>query len=69
MEQSIVETKGRRFDLPQDMARLIRWCEDATKAEENGPRYDFVFVDQLGFEEHQPKTFAALAASFTEYKP
>ncbi len=66
----IVETKGREeLDLPQKMARLIQWCEDATKAEENGPRYDFVFVDQLGFEEHQPKTFAALAASFTEYKP
>jgi hypothetical protein len=25
-------------------------------------------VDELGFQTHQPKTFAALAASFTDYK-
>ena len=31
-------------------------------------RYDFVFVGQPGFEKHRPATFAALAASFTEYK-
>jgi hypothetical protein len=36
--------------------------------EENGQRYDFVFVDQNGFEKHSPKTFASLIASFTEYK-
>jgi type III restriction enzyme len=65
----IVETKGRaELDLPQKMARLKQWCADATAAEENGPRYDFVFVDQTGFEKHAPKNFAALAASFTEYK-
>jgi type III restriction enzyme len=50
------------------MARLKLWCADATAAEENGQRYDFIFVDQLGFVKHQPGTFAALAASFTEYK-
>ena len=65
----LVETKGRvELDLPQKMARLKQWCADATAAEENGQRYDFVFVDQTGFEKHAPKTFAALAASFTEYK-
>jgi hypothetical protein len=65
----IVETKGRaELDLPQKMARLKQWCADATAAEENGQRYDFVFVDQNGFGKHAPKTFAALAASFTEYK-
>jgi len=31
-------------------------------------RYEFVFVDQAGFGKHTPNTFAALAASFTEYK-
>ncbi|MHB8519309.1 MAG: hypothetical protein ACYDH9_01005 [Limisphaerales bacterium] len=42
----------------------------ATAAEGGSPsqRYDFVFVDQTGFEKHTPKNFAALAASFTEYK-
>jgi type III restriction enzyme len=65
----LVETKGRaELDLPQKMARLKQWCADATAAEENGQRYDFVFVDQTGFEKHAPKNFAALAASFKEYK-
>jgi type III restriction enzyme len=65
----IVETKGRaELDLPQKMGRLKQWCADATAAEENGQRYDFVFIDQNGFEKHAPRTFAALAASFTEYK-
>jgi type III restriction enzyme len=65
----IVETKGRaELDLPQKMARLKQWCADATAAEENGQRYDFVFVDQNGFEKHAPKNFAALTTSFTEYK-
>ena len=65
----LVETKGREeIDLSQKMARLKQWCADATAAEENGQRYNFVFVDQTGFEKHAPKNFAALAASFTEYK-
>jgi type III restriction enzyme len=65
----IVETKGQtELDLPQKMARLKQWCADATAAEDNGQRYEFVYVDQGGFEKHRPTTFAALAASFTEYK-
>ena len=65
----VVETKGREeLDLPQKMARLKLWCADATAAESNGRRYDFVFVDQLGIEKHTPGTFASLASSFTEYK-
>ena len=52
----IVETKGRaELDLPQKMARLKQWCADATAAEQNGQRYDFVFVDQTGFEKHGPE--------------
>jgi type III restriction enzyme len=70
----LVETKGREeIDLPQKMARLKQWCADATAAEateggSHGQRYDFVFVDQTGFEKHTPKNFAALTAGFTEYK-
>ena len=65
----LVETKGREeLDLPQKMARLKQWCADATAAEDNGQRYEFVFVDQNGFEKHAPKNFAALTASFNEYK-
>lgn len=65
----IVETKGRQeIDLPQKMERLKQWCADATIAESDGQRYDFVFVDQLGFDKHQPRTFASLAAGFIEYR-
>lgn len=65
----IMETKGRKeLDLPQKLARLKQYCADITAAEEHGPRYDFVFVDQTGFEQHAPKTFAALAASFSNDK-
>ncbi len=68
----IIETKGREeLELPQKMARLRQWCEDANAAEAadgNSPRYDFLFVDQTSFETHQPKTLAELAACFTEYK-
>ncbi|MBS3935629.1 MAG: DEAD/DEAH box helicase family protein [Sulfuritalea sp.] len=67
----LVETKGRaELDLPQKMKRLGQWCEDATTASqaENGPAYGFVYVDQEGFEQHAPRDFAALKASFTEYQ-
>ena len=65
----IVETKGlKELDLPQKLARLKPYCADATTAEEHGPCYDFVFVDRTGFEKHQPNNFAALAASFSNYK-
>ncbi|NDH64421.1 MAG: type III restriction endonuclease subunit R, partial [Alphaproteobacteria bacterium] len=70
----LVETKGREeLDLPQKMARLKQWCADATDAESAqggvpGRRYAFVYVDEAGFEQHRPTTFAALAASFTDYQ-
>lgn len=63
----IVETKGREeLDLPQKMARLRQWCADATAAE--AVRYEFVYVDQAGFEKHRPASLASLASAFTEYK-
>ena len=67
----IVETKGREeLDVPQKMARLRLWCEDATAASqaEGGTSYRFVYVDQPSFEMHKPASFAALAASFREYQ-
>jgi type III restriction enzyme len=64
----IVETKGREeLDVPQKMARLRQWCEDATAAEQ-GRTYRFVYVDEESFERHKPGTFAALATAFTEYQ-
>ena len=57
----IIETKGREeLDLPQKMARLALWCADATTASatDGGAVYKFVYVDQRGFEQHPPQTFA-----------
>jgi type III restriction enzyme len=65
----IVETKGcKELDLPKKLARLKQYGAAATAAEEHGPRYDFVVVDQTSFEKHQPNNFAALAASFSHDK-
>jgi type III restriction enzyme len=65
----IIETKGRKeLDLPQKMARLKQWCADATAAEENGQRYDFIFVDQEAFEKHTPATLAALVTAYIDFK-
>ncbi|MGD9583653.1 MAG: DEAD/DEAH box helicase family protein [Lysobacterales bacterium] len=67
----IIETKGREeIDLPQKMARLRQWCEDATEASqaEGGPGYRFVYVDQAGYQRNPPTTFAALVAGFVAYQ-
>jgi type III restriction enzyme len=65
----IIETKGREeLDLPQKMARLGQWCADATAAEENGIRYDYLYVDQASFDKHKPVTLTDLVTSFTEYR-
>ena len=52
------------------MARLHQWCIDATAASaaDDGVTYRFVYVDEESFERHEPATFAALAATFTEYQ-
>lgn len=67
----VVETKGREeIDVPQKMARLRQWCEDATAAtkDDGGPTYNFVYVDQEGFQKHKPSSFAGLASAFREYQ-
>jgi len=52
------------------MARLRQWCEDATQAatDDDGPAYHFVYVDQQGFEQHKPSSFAGLVSAFREYQ-
>jgi type III restriction enzyme len=70
----IIETKGREeLDLPQKMARLRQWCEDANEALRHddvlvSKKFDFVYVDQEGFERNSPQTFQDLAVSFRDYK-
>jgi len=67
----VVETTGHEeLDLPQKLARLRQWCEDATEAAKNdgGPAYHFVYVDQQGFKRHKPSSFAGLVSAFREYQ-
>ena len=64
----VVETKGREdLDVPLKMARLRQWCEDIN-AMQSDVTYDFVYVDEEGFEKYQPKSFADLLSGFREYK-
>lgn len=67
----LIETKGRaELELPQKMARLKQWCEDASAASkpEGGPEYRFAYVDQEGFERNPPKDFDGLRAAFRDYQ-
>ena len=64
----IVETKGLEdMDVPLKMQRLHQWCEDVNRVQSD-VKYDFVFVDQEGFEKYKPKSFRQLTESFKEYK-
>lgn len=64
----VVETKGLvDEEVPRKMERLKQWCEDINRVQSD-LHYDFVYVDQQGFEKYQPKSFKALMESFTEYK-
>ena len=64
----VVETKGQQdLDVPQKMARLQQWCADINGIQSN-LTYDFVYVDEEGFEKYRPKLFADLLAGFREYK-
>lgn len=64
----IVETKGQEdLDVPQKMARLRQWCDDVNRVQDD-VLYDFAYVDESGFQEYRPKTFAAMLDGFREYR-
>lgn len=64
----IVETKGLEdLDVPLKMKRLHQWCADINRAQKK-VQYDFVYVDQEGFEKYRPTSFRQLLDAFTEYK-
>ena len=64
----IVETKGLEdLDVPLKMKRLLQWCEDINRVQAD-VEYDFVFVDQEGFEKYKPTSFKQLVDVFREYK-
>ncbi len=64
----IIETKGREeLSVPQKMERLKQWCEDVNSLQDT-VRYDFVYVDEDGFEKYHPRSFGDLVAGFRSYK-
>jgi type III restriction enzyme len=64
----IAETKGQEdLDVPLKLRRLRQWCEDINQAQTE-VRYDFVYVDEEGFNKYKPKRFRELVGCFTEYK-
>ncbi len=64
----VVETKGQAdLDVPLKMQRLRQWCEDINRLQ-GEIKYDFVYVDQEGFERYKPASFRQLATGFREYK-
>ena len=64
----IVETKGREdLDVPKKIERLRQWCEDLN-AVQSAVTYDFVYVDEEGFKNYKPRSFAELLTGFREYK-
>lgn len=64
----VIETKGREeLDVPLKMARLKEWRRDVNQLQ-SATRYDFVYVDQPGFEQYKPRSFQDLVESFTSYK-
>lgn len=63
----IVETKGlEELDLPLKMERLSQWCKDVNATTDH-VKWDYVYVDQIGFESYEPASFGALVASFKRY--
>ena len=64
----VVEIKGQEeLNVPLKTQRLHQWCEDVN-AMQSDVTYDFVYVDQAGFENYAPKSFADVLAGFREYK-
>ena len=64
----IIETKGHEdLDDPLKIARLSQWCDDINGLQTK-VKYDFVYVDQEGFEKYKPDTLKELVAGFREYK-
>ena len=64
----VVETKGLEdLDVSRKTQRLRQWCEDINGVPSD-VAYDFVYVDQEGFEKYAPKSFDSLLAGFREFK-
>ncbi len=64
----IVETKRQEdLNVPPKMEQLQQWCEDVNRVQTK-TKYDFVFVDDVGFAKYNPKTFDAVLTGFRDHK-
>jgi type III restriction enzyme len=64
----IVETKGQQdLDVPLKMERLKQWCHDI-KTIQHKAHFDYVFVDEEGFNKYKPVSLTELVNIFTGYK-
>lgn len=64
----IVETKGLEdLDVPLKMGRLRQWVDDINRVQSD-TKFDFVYVDEDGFNRYHPTKFRELRSGFSEYK-
>ena len=64
----IVETKGQQdLDVPLKMERLKQWCLDIN-ATQHKAHFDYVFVDEEGFNKYRTDSFTDLVKMFGKYK-
>ncbi len=59
--------RGRDGHGEENSELQSRRCEDINRVQSKAT-YDFVFVDDEGFEKYHPKTFKSLMDGFTLYK-
>jgi type III restriction enzyme len=64
----VIETKGHEdLDDPLKLARLSQWCDDMNELQSE-VKYDFVYVDEEGFNKYKPSSLKELVGSFREFK-
>ena len=63
-----IETNKRAIEESKANYAGPTLAQAVASVEEGGIIYRFIYVDQASFEQHVPKTFVSLAASFTEYR-
>jgi type III restriction enzyme len=64
----VIETKGHEdLDDPLKLARLSQWCDDMNELQSK-VKYDFVYVDEEGFNKYKPSSLKELVGSFREFK-
>ena len=64
----VAETKGQvDLHVSPKMQRLQQWCEDINSVQ-TVVFYNFVYVDEEGFQKYSPKTFLQLLDGFKAYK-